>query len=213
MSTVDEIQRVVLDDLVRGDLEPGSRIRQDSLAARLGVSKIPVREALQRLSASGLLRFETNRGATVPLLSADDAVENFTLRRVVEIELLRQAIPNLSIVDLAKAQHALDTAGTSPTEANWRFHHALYAPSRWRRGLAIAEMLHAAMAPYVLLYLRTGGATPSEGEHRAILAACRSGDIDVALSLLGTHLDGAASAVIDVLHRPAPETARDAAVM
>lgn len=202
MSTVDDVQQVVLADLVRGELEPGSRIRQDRLAAHLGVSKIPVREALQRLSASGLLRFENNRGASVPQLSAADAVENFTLRRVVEAELLRQSVPRLTIVDLARAEHALDTTASSPTEANWQFHRALYAPSGWHRGLAIVEMLHAAMAPYVLLYLRSlGGNAPSEDEHRALLQACRGDRPDAALSLLETHVDGAASAVIDFLRR------------
>lgn len=213
MSTVDQIQRVVLDDLVRGDLEPGSRIRQDRLAVRLGVSKIPVREALQRLSASGLLQFETNRGASVPLLSPADAVENFTLRRAVEVELLRQSVPNLTIVDLARAEHALDNGGTSPTEANWQFHRALYAPSGWNRGLAIAEMLHAAMAPYVLLYLRSlGGGTPSEDEHRALLVACRIGDGEMAVSLLERHLDGAASSVTDFLRLREPERSQGAGV-
>ena len=206
MSTVDQIQRVVLDDLVRGDLAPGSRIRQDRLAARLGVSKIPVREALQRLSASGLLQFETNRGASVPSLSPADAVENFTLRRAVEVELLRQAVPSLTIVDLARAEHALSHVGASPTEANWQFHRALYAPSGWNRGLAIAEMLHAAMAPYVLLYLNSlGGETPSEDEHRALLGACRTGDAEMAVSLLERHLDGAASAVTDFLRLREPD--------
>lgn len=201
MSTVDQIQQVVFEDLVRGKLEPGSRIRQDQLAARLGVSKIPVREALQRLSASGLLQFETNRGASVPLLSAADAVENFTLRRAVEVQLLRQSIPHLTIVDLAQAEHALDSTG-SATEANWQFHRALYNPSGWHRGLAIVEMLHAAIAPYVLLYLRSlGGDVPSQDEHRALLTACREGNQRVAGSLLEGHLDGAASAVVDFLRR------------
>ena len=92
-----------MDDLLRGALTPGTRIRQDALATHLGVSKIPVREALQRLSALGLLQFETNRGATVPSLSVAEAIENSVLREAIEVEMLRHAIPTMSIVDLAEA--------------------------------------------------------------------------------------------------------------
>ncbi len=199
---MDQVERVVLDELLRGEHPPGSPVRQDELAARLGVSKIPVREALQRLGAGGLLVFETNRGARVPVLTVDDAIENATLRRAIEVELLRQAVPRLSVVDLASADHELDLASTaaSMTEANWRFHRALYRGAGWARGLAIAEMLHAAMAPYVLLYLRSlGGRDPSDDEHRALLEACRIGDVDAAVDLLEVHLDNAMRTVIDFL--------------
>jgi DNA-binding GntR family transcriptional regulator len=215
---VDGVERVLLDELLRGEHPPGSPLRQDELAARLGVSKIPVREALQRLGANGLLVFETNRGARVPVLSVEDAIENATLRRAIEVELLRQATPRLTVVDLAQAEHELDSAPdadpmsssmpsptTSPmsdsvTAANWRFHRALYRSSGWSRGLAIAEMLHAAMAPYVLLYLRSlGGRDPSDVEHRALLDACRTGDTEMALELLRVHLDTATTTVIDFL--------------
>jgi len=200
MSTVDAIERTVLDELVRGEHPPGSALRQDELAARLGVSKIPVREALQRLGAGGLLVFETNRGARVPVLSVDELVEIATLRRVIEIELLRAAIPNLTIVDLAEATHALDGASTSATEANWHLHRALYRAAGWRRGLSVAEMLHAAMAPYVLLYLRSlGGSDPSDLEHRSLLDACTERNVDAAIDTLEVHLDNASRTVIDFL--------------
>lgn len=209
MSTVDDIERAVLDDLVRGRLAPGTRLRQDELAARLGVSKIPVREALQRLSASGVLVFETNRGVRVPLLTVDDAVEISTLRRSIEVDLLRRAVARITIVDLAAAEHALaaDSSASTPiptTETNWRFHLALYRASGWHKALAIAEQLHATMAPYVLLYLRSlGGDVPSDAEHLALLDACRRGHVDDAIELLEIHLDGAARTVIDFLQQGA----------
>ena len=128
MSTVDRVERSVIDDLLRGVLAPGTRIRQDALAAELGVSKIPVREALQRLSAVGLLQFETNRGATVPALSVAEAQENSTLRAAIEVQLLRQAIPNLTIVDLAEAELALSNTEMGVAESNWVFGVELYPP-------------------------------------------------------------------------------------
>lgn len=200
MSTVDHVERHVMDDLLRGDLPPGTRIRQDALAMELGVSKIPVREALQRLSAVGLLQFESNRGATVPELSVAEALENSALREAIEVRLLRQAIPNLTIVDLAEAELVLADDEMGVTESNWAFHRALYRASGWERGLAIVEMLHAAVAPYVLLYVDSlGGAEHSDAEHTALLAACRAGDVEAAVASLRTHLCDAADAVIEFL--------------
>ncbi len=200
MSTVDRVERTVIDDLLRGALPPGTRIRQDVLATELGVSKIPVREALQRLSALGLLVFETNRGATVPPLSVAEAIENSVLRQSLEVEMLRQAIPNMSIVDLAEAELALGNAELGVTESNWAFHRALYQAAGWQRGLAMVEILHAAVAPYVLLYVESlGGAEHSEAEHHGLLDACRNGDVDSAIVLLQSHLADASTAVIDFL--------------
>ncbi len=189
--------------MLRGALAPGTWMRQDELASSMGVSKIPVREALQRLAALGLLRFEPNRGAVIPALTAAEADENFTLRRVVEPELLRRAIPKMSIVDLAGAELALNAdpgassdIDPSGLEANWRFHRAIYVASGWERGLAVVEILHASVAPYVRLYTDSlGGASDSDDEHLALLAACRSGDVACALDLLDTHLDQAATAL------------------
>ena len=199
MSTVDLVQRSVMEDFLRGAFRPGVRIRQDALAAKLGVSKIPVREALQRLSVVGLLQFETNRGATIPKLTVAEAVENSTLRQAIETEMLRQAIPRLTIVDLAEAELAL-VSDRGITESNWLFHRALYRASGWKRGLVIAEILHAAFAPYVLLYIESlGGAEPSDAEHRALLDACRRRDVDGAVEILRVHVAEASAAVIGSL--------------
>ncbi|MEP1122387.1 MAG: GntR family transcriptional regulator [Ilumatobacter sp.] len=203
MSTVDRVQRSVMDRMLRGALAPGTWMRQDELAASMGVSKIPVREALQRLAALGLLRFEPNRGAVIPALTAAEADENFTLRRAVEPELLRRSIPKLTIVDLAEAELALASdrpatsdADPSGLEANWRFHRAIYVASGWERGLAVVEILHASVAPYVRLYTDSlGGGSDSDVEHQALLDACRSGDVDGAVDLLDAHLDHAATAL------------------
>jgi len=186
--------------MLRGEFEPGLRLRQDSLAAEMGISKIPVREALHRLAANGLLDFETNRGAVVPNLTAEEAEEHFTLRRSIEPQLLRRSIPKLSVVDLAEAELALDAGDLSTTESNWRFHRAIYQASGWERGLAICEILHATVAPYVDLYIETlEGAGDSEDQHHYLLAACRSGNIKSAAKLLDEHLAEAEQALVAFL--------------
>lgn len=148
----------------------------------------------------GLLAFETNRGAFVPTLNAEGAEENYALRRSIEPQLLRRSIAKMSIVDLAEAEVTLDTAASSITESNWHFHKALYAASGWDRGMAIAEMLHAAVAPYVLLYTEVlGGAPESSDEHREMLDLCRKGQSDRAVAVLESHLDGASRTLVEFL--------------
>jgi DNA-binding GntR family transcriptional regulator len=197
MSTVDRVEQRVRQGLLRGDFPPGAWLRQDDLAAELGVSKIPVREALQRLAAASLVTFEPNRGAIVRALTKSDAEEVFALRLAIEPELLRRALGRHTIVDLAIAELALrDDAGT-PTESNWKFHRALYEPAGWSRALAMVETLNAAVAPYVLLYTAgLGGAARSDAEHHELLELCRMADTRSATRVLREHIREAAEVVI-----------------
>ena len=196
MQTVELIERRLMEQMRRGELAPGTWLRQDLLAESLGVSKIPVREALQRLAATGVLRLEANRGAVVPELTAGDAEEIYALRRSVEPLLLRRAIPRMTVVDLAEAQLATEDAGRPLAESNWAFHRALYRAAGWPRGLAVAEILHTTVAAYVSLYTgRLGGAGASEHQHAALLDACRARRTAVARRLLVEHLDDAAAAL------------------
>lgn len=200
MSTVERVQEFVTGELLRGALPPGTWVRQDELAERLDVSKIPVREALQRLAALGLVRFEPNRGVTVPRLTVDDAEEHFALRRAIEPRLLARAIPRLTIAHLAAAEMALQVDGSAHSDANWRFHRALYSAAGWERGLGIVASLHVAVAPYVQLYTHgLGGADLSDAQHHDILTSCRDGDVDGAMTDLRAHLDDAERALQNYL--------------
>ena len=200
MSTVDRVEQRVRDGLLRGDYPPGSWLRQDDLAAELGVSKIPVREALQRLASASLVTFEPNRGAMVRPLAAGDAEEIFALRLAIEPDLLRRAIGRLTIVDLATAELALSNRSQTITESNWRFHRAIYDAAGWPRAQAEVETLHAAVAPYVLLYTESlGGFARSDAEHHELLEHCRARDTRAAVRVLRAHLRSAADALIGYL--------------
>lgn len=197
MSSVDLVQQALMEGLLRGELTPGTWLRQAELADRHGVSTVPVREALQRLVGLGLLQFVPNRGAVVPRLSRDDAQEQYALRRGLEPQLLRRAMSRMTIVHVAEAELALDAPDMTLTEANWVFHRALYRAAGWRRALSIVEIMHAAVAPYVLLYTQgLGAGEASHEQHLSMLDACRSGDADRAVAVLMDHLDEAAEALL-----------------
>jgi DNA-binding GntR family transcriptional regulator len=200
ISTVERVEQRIRQGLLRGDFPPGAWLRQDDLAAELGVSKIPVREALQRLAAASLVTFEPNRGALVRPLTAADAEEIFALRHGVELKLLRRAVGRHTTVDFATAELALTSKARTITEANWQFHRALYHAASWPRALTMVETLHAAVAPYVLLYTEgIGGAARSDAEHHELLEFCRAVDARSAGRVLRLHLRAAADALAGYL--------------
>src|SRR5688572_3927025 len=82
--------------ILRGHFPDGEALRQDALARQLGVSRIPIREALRQLEAEGLVTFTPHRGAVVSKLSLEEIDEVFELRAETETGLLRRAIPHLT---------------------------------------------------------------------------------------------------------------------
>ena len=203
LGTADAIGKRIRTGILSGEFAPGERLKQDELARRLGVSKIPVREALQRLSAEGLVAFEPNRGFEIRALDAEAAREIYGLREAVEPVLLSEAIPRQTIVDLARAEFSLSDDQMAGPARNWAFHQALYAPSGWRRGLSIVEALHTAVAPYVSLYTADPEAQErSESQHHRMLTSCREGDVSGALLALRQHLAMAREGLEGALRGP-----------
>src|SRR3954469_17050465 len=94
--------------ILRGDYPEGEPLRQDALADELGVSRIPVREALRQLEAEGLVTFSPHRGAVVSSLSLAEIEELFELRAQIECDLIRRAIPNMTKDQLDRATDVLD---------------------------------------------------------------------------------------------------------
>src|SRR5215831_18505414 len=97
------------EQIIRGEIPEGAQLRQDAIAAQYQVSRIPVREALRQLDAEGLIAIVPNRGAIVPALSPDDIEEIFSIRALLEPEVLKRSIPHLTQEDLAEADAILRT--------------------------------------------------------------------------------------------------------
>src|SRR6201982_4214995 len=95
------------DQIIRGEIAEGTHLRQDAIATQYQVSRIPVREALRQLDAEGLIAIVPNRGAVVPALSPDDIGELFSIRALLEPEVLKLSIPRLTEEDFAEADAVL----------------------------------------------------------------------------------------------------------
>ena len=194
-------------DILRGKLQGGQPLKQDEIAAQFGVSKIPVREALMQLKAEGLLNFYPNRGAFVSELSAAEADEIYIMRIALETAVLARAIPHLTVAQLQQAEEILNAIDQEENiakwgELNWEFHATLYAPASLPRLMDTVKVLHTNIARYLVLYL-AGMAyqKKSQKEHRAILAACRHGDIEKAVMVLEGHLRGASEHLVAFLNK------------
>src|SRR6476620_11209938 len=97
------------DLLAGGHLKPDDRIRQEQLAAELGTSVIPVREALKTLEAEGQVRYAPHRGYQVTRLSLDELTETYLIRRLLEDEIVRIAAPLLSEDDFVELERLMGT--------------------------------------------------------------------------------------------------------
>lgn len=185
------------DDLRSGRLEPGTRIHLSETAAQLGMSPIPVREALRTLASEGLVISVPNRGYRVPEASLADLEDTYRLRMILDPLALELAVPNLTPVDIARAEEALtpltaalrvdDWAGIRA--ANREFHFVLYeaAGSPWL--LRVISMLWEASERYQRLSSPYRGTRAARRkEHQAILAACRDGDAERAARTMHDHL-------------------------
>ncbi|WP_374449062.1 GntR family transcriptional regulator [Stella sp.] len=182
------------DRILDGTLPGGQPLRQEELAARHGVSRSPVREALRQLAADGLVTYEPHRGAVVSSVSLADALEMLEIRIALECRALRLAIPEMTDPDLAGIAAVLDAyaAADGPTERgrlNRDFHLALYAPCGRPRllGLIQDNFDNANRFARARVSMATGNDRPHR-EHRNLFRACREGDIDSAVGLLEAHI-------------------------
>jgi DNA-binding GntR family transcriptional regulator len=181
-------------EILRGGLEPGLPLRQDEIAARHGVSKIPVREALLQLVAEGLVTLQPNRGFTVSQLRPQEAEEILEIRAVLECQAVRIAMPHITEADLARAAAILDQAeGTGAldrwSDLNWEFHAALYGPAQRKRLLDLIRQVSYPTDRYIrVLIANANYRGRAEREHRAILAACLMRNADAAAALLDQHI-------------------------
>ena len=193
--------RHVRQAILRGDIRSNEPLRQDKLANELGVSKVPVREALAQLKAEGLVTYKSNRGAFVTALSAAEAREIYLMRIALETIALQHAIPNMSKADVARARSALMVIDAEEDvsqwgELNWEFHAAIYRHAQMPYLLSMIEMLHVNVTRYVTLYLdQMAHQTRSQAEHYVLLSACANKDVPTAINTLQTHLTHASTAL------------------
>lgn len=196
--------------IITGVVAEGDPVRQDDVARLFKVSKIPVREALKRLEAEGLVEFKRNKGAVVTRISEPELAQMFEVRVLLEVKAITLAVPNMTASDLARADAICaaflseDDVGLS-SELNWDFHACLYAPAQRPFMLELIRSIHDKLERYLRIQASLpAGKARADLEHRAIVAACRAGDAPLAAHLTEAHIEG----VCQSLHAQLPQPGR-----
>ncbi|MGS0896140.1 GntR family transcriptional regulator [Burkholderia stagnalis] len=201
-STADTVAASLREMIINGELEAGERLVERDLADRFGISRIPMREAIQRLEREGLLDIFRNRGAVVRMPSASDVREIYDLRVLLEGDAIFRSVKRLDDETLARAElvHRLLGDASAPRrqgELNREFHALLYACCGNARQLQSIAELRGQVERYERLQTTLLADTPSfQLEHEAILQACRTRNARAARAMTVAHLDSARSIVM-----------------
>ena len=194
------------DAIKAGRYPPGTRIRETEVADWLGVSRTPVREAMRRLQADGLLVFEPWRGVVVAELDQQQIVEFYAMRRVLDGAAARLAAQHASVPELAYMEDCLNSASPETNDpvkmadANRKFHDALFQAAHNRYLLKSAAALSDALA---LLrgttYSFPDRAAAAHEEHMALMEAIRAREPEKAERLARKHIARAEKARLKLL--------------
>jgi DNA-binding GntR family transcriptional regulator len=199
-------------DIVNGIFEPGTILRQQELAGRYNVSRVPLREAMTRLVADGLLVLRPRRGYAVISLEASEIVEVFELRAVIEehagyVAARARTSQDVADVDrLILTMEALNPNAQDYVEEwsrqNYEFHARLIGSSRRDRLARTATALRDTVEPYIRVETRlTGGVHHAQHEHREIAQAFRAGDATGLAELCRLHVEHTAQRLLQQLRK------------
>ena len=191
-----ELRRVI----IAGEFLPGQSLRQEALANRFGVSRVPLREALKILEGEGQVSYEPHHGFTVATLSLTDLLEVYRLRQLLEAEAVRVAAQRSQygvIAELKLAAGDVEAASAAGdllkmTEANRRFHFVLITAAGMPRLERMVRVLWDATDAYRFVYY--GAETNRsrvEREHTMIIQAYADGDPDQLIIMLDEHREHA----------------------
>jgi DNA-binding GntR family transcriptional regulator len=210
------------DAIIRGDLAPGARIRQEATARELGISLIPIREALKTLSSEGVVTYHPQRGYFVTELPAEAIADIYVVRDLLEREAEQLAMPRLTDGDLsAMGAHLRDQARAVEREdavemiaTNRRFHFTIFdrCDNAWLT--RFVTQLWDTLDPYrVLSYRRMWLEDPERhvpaeilAEHERIVEALERHKTDHALRLLERHRTRSATFLRVLVNPPAADT-------
>ncbi len=208
-----EVRRLI----AAGELRPGAQIVQDALAADLGVSRVPLREALKILEGEGQVTYVAHRGYFVTELSLNDLLEVYRIRQLLEDEAVRLAVPHLSAEGVARleaVQLEVETAAAAAdvvamTSTNRRFHFVVIEACRMPRLVRLIRVLWDATEVYRSVYYNDpDNRRQVLAEHVAVVAAVKAGDVEATLEMLTRHRNSAVAALRPVLaHTPVDEDA------
>jgi DNA-binding GntR family transcriptional regulator len=206
-SSAQNVYELLKRDIVSGVLKPGNAIREAELAASLGLSRTPVREALLRLANLGLIEIFPQSGTRVAPIRLEKVRAAQLIRQAVEVEVVRRACGTVADEQIQALRHILEDQAVAvrrgdaarSVELDEAFHAAIYAVAGFPAVAAELEDVRVHLDR--LRYAAPGWPRPAAqivAEHEAILTALAERDEDRAAEAMVTHL-GAVLPVLDAV--------------
>ncbi len=183
--------------IVTGAYPPGTRIRQEDVAAEFGASRVPVREAIRQLEYEGLITVVANSGAWVSHLTLAECEEVYQMRERLEPLLLRYSAPGLApdaLDELAALARRISEVGHDTEtflQLDREFHLASYAAAQTSQLEPLIRKLWNTTAPYRRAYVASWGPDLrriAHEEHHLMVAALKDGDVEEAERVLAGHI-------------------------
>ena len=194
-TSVGQITDVLRTAILRGDLQPGTALRQEDLALRIGVSRVPLREALRQLEGEGFCRTDSYRGTFVAGSTAAEALDALEVRMHLELHALGLSVKAHTPESIATCYESIERAEADPQidehwfEHNWAFHELLYKPANRPYLLTTIRNCFRKTQLYTWVHRKYGSRHASCREHRKILGAVASHRLAEAKKLLRQHLE------------------------
>jgi DNA-binding GntR family transcriptional regulator len=197
LTLCERVYRHLRQEILADQLPPGTELSEVALSRELAVSRGPIREAMGRLAAEGLVTIRPRRGAEVRSLTTQELIDAYQVREALEVMAVRLAIPRITEADLARlddlidqmAGHAGRRAVADFFAANVAFHETLCELSGNKKLQEVHHRLEGEISRFQARTLALRGSLESSvSEHRAILAAVRLGDVEKAGELTAAHV-------------------------
>jgi len=204
----DKIRASLEAEIASGQLPPGSRIEEQALMDRFGVSRTPAREAVMQLTSAGLVSLVSRQGAVVSGISLSEYVAMLEILMELEGLAARLSARRMAIAqrhELEQAARACEKAAQAKdavkyAAANRLFHEIIYDGSR---NDMLARQLRAMRArmrhPQTSMFDRPGRIRSSMSEHQGVLHAILSGDEDAAYRLMTGHISSGGNVYADAI--------------
>ena len=200
-----KVANVLRQEILNGNIEPGERLVQEELATTLGVSRMPIREALRILEAEGLVELQPHRGAVVRSLGMEDVEEIYALRALLEEVATRKSVDKLTEEEIARLEQLTQIMKKSEgseefVNANIEFHSLLMKHCPWERLNTMIEKLWNGF-PQQTPTMLPRQMEFSNQEHDEILKAVKNRDSKRASQLIAKHIKRTGESLVKNLNK------------
>ena len=201
----DVVFHTLREAILKGELKPGERLMELQLAAKLGVSRTPIREAIRMLEQEGLAVTIPRRGAEVARMTEKDMEDVLQIRAALDelaVQLATEQITDEQFDALEQARQNFENSLKSDdvkeiAQADVAFHDAIYHATGNAKLVSMLNNLREQMYRYRLEYLKdTHSHEKLDSEHQAIFENIRNGDKEAVCTMVGQHIDNQKEAIL-----------------